>query len=79
MKLKKVLIQEEKTMKKWTSKLKTEAQKFWNDEEAQGMMEYILIAVAVIGAVVIFKGKIQEMIGNKTDQLNSEVMDFSSQ
>jgi Flp pilus assembly pilin Flp len=41
--------------------------KFWKDEAAQGMVEYVLLLVIVVGLVVAFKsqikGKIDGMIG----------------
>lgn len=60
-------------MKKWTSKVKEEAQKFWNDEDAQGMMEYILIAVVVVGIVMLVGPKVKTMISDKADSLGSDL------
>lgn len=49
---------------------------FWNDEEAQGMMEYILLAVAVVAIVSLVGPKITKMVGDKTDNLANEVSTF---
>jgi len=60
-----------------TQKVKKTAVQFWNDEEAQGMLEYILIAVAVVAAVTIGGSKIKEIVSNKADSLGEEVNNTS--
>ena len=53
--------------------------KFWNDESAQGMVEYILIvaliAVAAIGVVKIFGKQIQDLFSKSTDKIKTETTD----
>jgi pilus assembly protein Flp/PilA len=53
--------------------------KFWNDESAQGMVEYILIvaliAVAAIGVVKIFGKQIKELFSNSTEKIATETKD----
>ena len=48
---------------------------FWKDEAAQGMVEYVLLLVIVVGLVVAFKGKLKEkvdgLIGNLGTQIDS--------
>jgi Flp pilus assembly pilin Flp len=39
--------------------LKKNLTAMWNDESAQGMVEYILILVAVIGFVFLVRGRLQ--------------------
>jgi len=57
----------------FANKIKKEAVKFWNDEEAQGMLEYILIAVAVVAAVTIGGSKIKDIVTQKSDALGEKV------
>ncbi|MCB4790408.1 MAG: Flp family type IVb pilin [Elusimicrobia bacterium] len=50
--------------------------RFWNDESAQGMVEYILI-VALVAAVVVvafklFGTKIRDMFSDTTKKLTQE-------
>jgi Flp pilus assembly pilin Flp len=63
-------------MKKFTNKIKKEAVRFWNDEEAQGMLEYILIAVAVVAAVTIGGSKIKQIVESKAGDLETKVNAF---
>jgi Flp pilus assembly pilin Flp len=48
---------------------------FWKDEAAQGMVEYVLLLVIVVGLVVAFKGKLKDkvdgLIGNLGTQIDS--------
>lgn len=60
-------------MKAIAQKIKKEAVQFWNDEEAQGMLEYILIAVAVVAAVTIGGGKIRDIVQQKSEALGDKV------
>ncbi len=60
-------------MKRVTQAFKKTAVDFWNDEEAQGMIEYILILVAVV-AIVGYAGKtIKGTISAKADGLEGEI------
>lgn len=63
-------------MKKITQTLKKTAVNFWNDEEAQGMIEYILIMVAVVGIVVAVGPKVKDLITGKTTALGEKVNGF---
>jgi len=60
-----------------TQKIKKAAVQFWNDEEAQGMLEYILIAVAVVAAVTFGGGKIREIVGTSAGKLEEDVGNVS--
>jgi len=64
-------------MKKLTQAFKSNAQKFWRDEEAQGMIEYILILVAVVAIVTLAGGKIEEVISTKADSLGDDISGFN--
>ena len=48
-------------------KVLNELKTFWNDEEAQGMMEYVLIAAAVI-AIAAFVGPEIQRVCNPRDK-----------
>lgn len=37
---------------------------FWKDEEAIGVVEIILILVVLVALVLLFKGKITEVVNN---------------
>jgi len=58
------------------SKFVKELKKFWNDEDAQGMMEYILLAVLVVGAVALLKEPITNAIQGKADTLTNDINNF---
>ncbi len=60
-------------MKRITQAFKKTAVDFWNDEEAQGMIEYILILVAVVAIVTMAGGKIKTMVEGKADSLEGEI------
>ncbi len=60
-------------MKNIAKTLKKTAVDFWNDEDAQGMIEYILIMVAVVGIVVAVGPKVKSMISGKTDTLEQSI------
>ncbi|MBN1824424.1 MAG: Flp family type IVb pilin [Endomicrobiales bacterium] len=53
--------------------------RFWKDESAQGMTEYILIvaliAVAAIVMVKAFGGKIGELFSKSTGKIEKETTD----
>ncbi len=54
-------------MKKFSSFCK----KFLNDESGQGMAEYILLLVIVIGVVMLFKGQFTTIISTKISDISS--------
>lgn len=64
-------------MKKITQAFKKTAVDFWNDEEAQGMIEYILILVAVVAIVTVAGGKIRDMVTNKAGDLEGQIGDVN--
>ena len=66
-------------MKNFTQKLKKTAIDFWNDEEAQGMMEYILLAVVVVGAVTLMREPLLNAISGKTAELGDSIGSFQAQ
>lgn len=39
-------------------------QAFWNEEDAIGVVEIILILVVLVGLVIIFRNQIQTLINN---------------
>ena len=45
----------------------------WNDESAQGTVEYILIAAIVVGIIMIFKDKIRSTVSAKVDELDGAI------
>ncbi len=48
----------------------------WKDESAQGATEYILLLVAVVAVVVIFKDKIKEILDGKMQELGGQIGGF---
>ena len=49
---------------------------FLKEEDAQGATEYILLLVAVIAVLVLFKDKIMEMVKGKIGTIESEMGKF---
>ena len=47
--------------------------RFFTEEKAQGATEYILILVAIVAVVLLFREKIYEIVGNMLSGLNSKV------
>jgi Flp pilus assembly pilin Flp len=60
-------------------KLKNFAKNFINDEGGQGMAEYILLLVVVIGLVIAFKGKISTLMGEQMDKVSSGMGGITTQ
>ncbi len=46
------------------------AKKLWKDESAQGATEYILLLVIVVAIVLMFRGRIQELLQGRIDALS---------
>ncbi len=63
-----------KKFKKALSKLSLN--KFWKDESAQGMTEYILLIVVVVTLAYIFRKNIQGAVSGKASALSSEIQGF---
>jgi Flp pilus assembly pilin Flp len=51
--------------------------KIWNDESAQGATEYILLLVVVVAVVILFKGKITEILGEKVNTIGADIQAFT--
>ncbi len=51
--------------------LKNLATQLWNDESGQGTAEYVLLIAIVVGLVIMFKGKIMELVRGKLDEVGS--------
>ncbi len=49
------------------------------DQSGQGMAEYVLLIVVVVGVAIMFKGKIKDMVSSKLDSVGEEFKGFSSQ
>jgi Flp pilus assembly pilin Flp len=55
------------------SKLKSFAKRLWADESAQGMLEYVLLAVAIVTIIALFKGKLTSWFNTSAGQIESKV------
>ncbi len=55
---------------------KLQLKKFWKDESAQGMTEYILLVVVVVTLAYIFRNKIKTAIAGKMDDVSGGINDF---
>lgn len=60
------------------NKIKSFAKRFMNDESGQGMAEYVLLIVVVVGVAMIFKERILGMVRGKLDTVGGEFNSFSS-
>ena len=58
--------------------LKTHLLTIWKDESGQGMMEYILLLVAVVVLVAVFRGQITGFINNQLGELGNALGSFNS-
>jgi len=54
-------------------KLKNTLKQIWQDESGQGATEYILILVVVSVLVIAFRGKIVEIIEDRTDEVSERL------
>lgn len=57
-------------------KLKETALKLWKDESGQGMVEYILLVVALVAALVIFRDRISGAITGQMDRVDNDLNSF---
>ena len=60
-------------------KLKDFAKRLWREESAQGATEYILLLVVVVAVVLLFRGKIMEMVDAKLAQLQEGMNNITTQ
>lgn len=58
-------------------KLTNFARQFLKDESGQGMAEYVLLIVVVVGVAFLFRGKITEMVRGKMDNVSTEFQGFN--
>lgn len=56
--------------------LKKELKAMWNDESAQGMVEYILILAAVIGFVMLLRRRMGESLNQGLDKVGTGINQF---
>ena len=59
------------------NKLKTFARRFINDESGQGMAEYVLLIVVVVGVAFMFRKNIMNMVQSKMDNVSGEFQNFN--
>jgi Flp pilus assembly pilin Flp len=57
--------------------IKKLAKKFWSDESAQGMTEYVLLLVVIIALATIFKDQIKKAVNDKMNAVGSDIQGFS--
>ena len=55
------------------NKMKTFAQKLWNDESGQGTAEYILLVAIVVGVLVVFGPALKTKMQAKWDTISGEM------
>lgn len=53
--------------------MKETLKKLWKDESAQGATEYILLLVVLVGAIVIFKPRLEKLLTDQTSILENKV------
>lgn len=59
-------------------KLKNLMSTLWKDESGQGMAEYVLLIVVVVGVAMIFKKQIMAMVQGKLDEVSGSMSSFKS-
>ena len=55
------------------NKIKHTLKRLWLDESGQGATEYILILVVVVALVLAFKGKIVQIITDRTGEVGDKI------
>lgn len=60
------------------NKVKSFGKKLWADESAQGMLEYVLLAVAIVAILATFKGKLSKWIGDSSGKIEAGVNEVGS-
>lgn len=63
-------------MKLFIKNIKHNFTNFLKDESAQGLTEYILLAVVVVGIASLFKNRIMSLITAQLDNLDGKVSEF---
>lgn len=58
-------------------KIKNFAQRLWNDESGQGMAEYVLLIVVVVGVAFVFRRHIKEMVDTKLQDVGAQFKGFN--
>jgi Flp pilus assembly pilin Flp len=59
-------------------KLKKFASELWADESGQGMLEYVLLVVAIVFVLAIFKKRIGEWFGNTATAIDGKVSEINN-
>lgn len=60
------------------NKLRKFAKDLWSDESGQGMLEYVLLVVAIVAVIAIFKGKIKDWFTSTSDRIGNNVESINS-
>jgi len=56
----------------WKKKMKDRLDTFMNDESGVGTIEIVLILVVLIALVIIFKSRIEALLGNVFDDIDKD-------
>jgi Flp pilus assembly pilin Flp len=59
-------------------KLKKFAKTLWKDESGQGMAEYVLLLVIVVGLVFMFKDKIKTAVEGQVNGVTDKISNFGN-
>ena len=60
-------------MKKLLKKMKTNFSAKMKDQAGQGMLEYILLVVVIVGLVFVLKGPLKAQVDNIKGQLEASI------
>lgn len=60
-------------------KMIKKSRRLFKNEKGQGMVEYILLLVIVIGLLMAFKGQIASVIKGKTEQVGNDINSFNGE
>jgi Flp pilus assembly pilin Flp len=52
--------------------------KLWRDESGQGMAEYVLLIVVVLGVAFLFRERITGMVRDKLGEVSSQFNSFQA-
>lgn len=58
--------------------VKNFAKRLWNDESGQGMAEYVLLIVVVVGVAAVFKKPIMAMVDEKMSSVKDSFTGFEA-